>query len=239
MKSTEVTVLYRGNETIDPVIANIQQLWQKGETDRLALGQHFSQLKSATEPYKEDKETGLTYTSAVKRTGVPRSTAEYYRVMWETVNANGIPAQVFLLLREAGFNLAADLREGATVQGILHDYPELSTGEISDYDELADTLDKEYGKKDDKQEKLADLQKFVETSEGKVPASILTSTKEKIHTLRVRALTNLCVAIAPLVDQDEKWARKYAKNCADSQTLTKQRYEEAVRFAQSIVQGVK
>jgi hypothetical protein len=224
------------NETIDPLIANIQQLWQNGEADRLALGQYFSQLKKATEPYKEDKETGLTYTSAVKRTGVPRSTAEYYRVMWETVNANGVPAQVFLLLREAGFNLATDLREGATVQGIVHDHPKLRTGEISDYDELADTLDKEYGKKDDKQEKITDLQKFVETSEGKVPASVLTSTKEKIHTLRVRALTSLCVAIAPLVDHDEKWAKKYAKKCADSQALTKQRYEEAVRFAQELIQ---
>ena len=123
-----------------------------------------------------------------------------------------------------------------TVQGILHDHPELRTGEISDYDELADTLDKEYGKKDDKQEKIADLQKFVETSEGKVPASVLTSTKEKIHTLRVRALTNLCVAIAPLVDQDEKWAKKCAKKYSDSQTLTKRQYEEAVRFAQKLVQ---
>jgi hypothetical protein len=235
MKSSDLQVSYRGNGTIDPLIANIQQLWRKGEADRLALGQYFAELKKATQPYKEDEETGLTYTSAVKRTGIPRSTAEYYRVMWETVSGNGITAQVFLLLREAGFNLATDLREEATVRGILQDHPELLGGEIPDYDSLAKTLKKEYGKKEDDQETIADLQKFI-ASEGTIPRSVLNKAKEKIHTLRMRALTNLCVAVAPFLNKDREWVQDCTKKYADSYEMTRQRYDEAVRFAQSLIQ---
>jgi hypothetical protein len=236
MNSSEVQVSYSGNGTIDPLIANIQQLWRKGEADRLALGQYFAQLKKATQRYKEDEETGLTYTSAVKRTGVPRSTAEYYRVMWETVSGNGIPAQVFLLLREAGFNLATDLREEATVQGILQDHPELLSGEIPDYDSLAKTLKREYAKKEDDQETIADLQEFMDTSQGAIPRSVLNKAKEKIHALRMRALTNLCLAVAPFLNKDREWAQDRTKKYADNHEMTRQRYDEAVRFAQSLIQ---
>lgn len=241
MKSTtEVKVSYAGNEKIDPIIVNIEQLWHKGEADRLTLGEYFSQLKKATEPYKEDKETGLTYTSAVKRTGVPRSTAEYYRVMWKTVNENGIPAQVFLLLCEAGFNLATDLKEGVTVQGIIHDHHELLTGDISDYDQLAVTLEENYGR-EQKDKNVAALQKFAESIRTSMPDSeekqdVLEGLEKQIHSKRISELKALCLAIRPLLGKTKAWAEDYAKKYADSKALTRQRYEEAVRFAQSLIQ---
>lgn len=237
----ETKVSYAGNETIDPLIANIQQLWRNGEADRLALGQYFSELKKATKPYQEDLETGLTYTSAVKRTGVPRSTAEYYRVMWEKVNENGIPAQVFLLLREAGFNLATDLKEGVTVQGIIHDHHELLTGDISDYDQLAGTLEENYGQGEQKGKNVAALQKFADSISTSMPDSeekqnVLEGLEKQIHSKRISELKTLCLAIRPLLGKTKVWAEEYAKKYADSKALTRQRYEEAVRFAQSLIQ---
>lgn len=56
----DATASYKGNEQIDPLVASIRQLWLQGETDRLALGKFFSELKAETKPYKQDSATGLS-----------------------------------------------------------------------------------------------------------------------------------------------------------------------------------
>lgn len=242
-------VTYKSNEKIDPLVASIQQLWQKGETNRLKLGEFFSKLRKETKQYKRDEETGLSYASAVRRTGVPRSTAELYRGMWELSSEHKIPAQVFLSLCEAGFNLATDLDEQATVPGIVSDHRELLTGKIADYDALAEALIKEYGKQSQTtpgaveevaamQKEIADLQKHMT---GTMPDSLrkagetaIAKKQAELHALRVTALAGLAKAVAPFVGQNKTWAENYAKKLKDNQVLTAQRYTEAVKFAKSL-----
>src|SRR5512133_2524744 len=96
-----------GNEAITTTIKQVREVWGRGAEDRLKLGELFSQLRSQVEAYKKDSQ-GLTYNQALAKTGVPRGTAERYRLMYETVKSSGVLAEVFLALAEHGCNLAAD-----------------------------------------------------------------------------------------------------------------------------------
>ncbi|MGB9204709.1 MAG: hypothetical protein WCB94_12170 [Terriglobales bacterium] len=237
----ELAVTYIGNAEIDPVIAAIQTTWREGEVDRLKLGEYFSKLRNLTAAYKKDSKTGLTYTSAVKRTSVPRSTAELYRAMWEITKAHGIPAQVFLLLCDGGFNLATDVGDQFTVGGILQAHPELLSGENEDYDRLAETLKEDYGQEKEQEQSVDALQKFAESIRISMPDSkekqdVLEGLEKQIHSKRISALKGLCLAIGALLGKPKAWAEDYTKKYADSRALTRQRYEEAVRFAQSLIQ---
>jgi len=117
-----------GNETTTgfptqkDLIEQGKALWHNGASDRLKLGEIFSNLRANQDAYKKGKD-GLSYSQAVAKTGTPWSTAERYREMYEVARDNGIPADVFLALADNGCNLAKD-RE-TTVAGILSDIPDL------------------------------------------------------------------------------------------------------------------
>ena len=254
---TETNISYQGNKEIDPLVASIRPLWQDGQSNRLTLGELFSKLRKETQPFEKDSANGLTYTSAVRLTGVPRSTAEKYRQMWEVSNEHKIPAQVFLLLCEAGFNLATDLDKQATVAAIVQDHPELCTGDIADYDALVAVYDARgqlvgglkhnYGKQpasaggskdiaalEEEVKELGVIKEKLNSDTGKKSIQDSIDLKqEELHGLRVKALTSLARAVAPFLGKDDEWADGYSKAYKDSKKITKQRYADAVKFVQS------
>jgi hypothetical protein len=74
----------------------------------MTLGEHLSHLRAETERYRASESTGISYAEAVRRTGVPRSTAEFYRSLYETCADFSIPIPVFLALQDNGVNLASE-----------------------------------------------------------------------------------------------------------------------------------
>jgi hypothetical protein len=242
-------ITYQGNAEIDSRVENISKLWHKGEKDRLTIGKYFSELKAETKPYKQDSGSGLSYTSAVKLTGVPRATAELYRQMYEATqlgNGRQIPAKVFLGLSEAGFNLHSNLGDGVMVEGIVHDHPEILSGEIDDYEKLAEILNMEYGKKKaedntdnvvDMEKELAGLKEQATKASGllkNAAVKVIEEMESEIHSHRLSALASLATALAPFLGKRKEWAKQYSGEISDSRTLTAQRYREAVKFAQSL-----
>lgn len=167
--------------------------------------------------------------------------------MYEATQLSGgrqIPAQVFLSLSEAGFNLATSLGEGATVEGIVADHPEILSGEIDNYDKLAAILEEAYGKKKVEAVDIADLEKEVtglkeqaSTVKGLLRDAALQMIEEKegeIHSHRLTALANLATALTPFLGRKKEWAKQYASEMSENHTLTAQRYKEAVKFAEKL-----
>jgi hypothetical protein len=128
------------NTAIDTLISAIKNLWGAAQSNYMKLGEHFSQLRSETEAYKKNEKTGISYAKAVQQTGVPRSTAEFYRSLYETCADNGIPTAVFLALQDSGVNLANKRFESA------RQMKELQTLKVTDSDaveELAERIKKD------------------------------------------------------------------------------------------------
>src|SRR5450755_3099241 len=112
-----------GNAEITKSVISIRTKWAAGNKDRFVLGQLFSELRAAVDKYTrttEDKQK-VSYNEAVRQTGVPRGTAELYRGMFEICHTNKIEADVFIILSEAGFNLARDLGKEHLPAGIFED----------------------------------------------------------------------------------------------------------------------
>jgi hypothetical protein len=61
------------------------------------------------------------------------------------------------------------------------------------------------------------------------------SAEGTIHGIRVEALEALASSLAPFVGKSQEWAEAYIKEVKQNRALTKQRYEEAVRFATSLL----
>src|SRR4051812_44445429 len=88
------------------LIGEIKSLWSTTQTHYMKLGEQLSQLRAETGAYQNNEQTGISYTEAVRRTGVPRSTAEFYRGLYETCADHSIPTAMFLALQDHGVNLA-------------------------------------------------------------------------------------------------------------------------------------
>jgi hypothetical protein len=99
---TEVSQLTRN------LIDQIKGLWGTTQTAYMKMGEHFTQLRAETKAYQKNHKTGISYAEAVRQTGVPRSTAEFYRSLYETCVDFSIPPNVFLALQDNGVNLASD-----------------------------------------------------------------------------------------------------------------------------------
>lgn len=229
------------DEAIATTIKQVKEVWRRGAKDRLKLGELFSQLRHQVEAYRRDDKTGLTYNQAVAKTGVPRGTAERYREMYETVSSSGIHADVFLALAERGCNLAAD--RTITVAGILAAIPSLNSLDITD-----ETAVKAMVKDIDKNYPVVLSEKQPTTDVGHLEAllanleamptnpattKMIADTKSEIIKAQQSSLLTLATALAPFIGKDKKWAEGYVDRVGDNSTLLKQRYVEAVKFAQS------
>ena len=89
MTATEQEVSSSGkNLKVSPrtetLIGEIKSLWSTTQNNYMKMGEHFSHLRAETETYHKNEKTGISYTEAVRRTGVPRSTAEFYRGLYES-----------------------------------------------------------------------------------------------------------------------------------------------------------
>jgi len=94
-----------GNTEITEKVISIRSRRLSTVKDRLELGKLFSELRAAVDKYtrtSKDKNK-VSYAEAVRLTGVPRGTAELYRQMYEVCKGNDIPADVFVILADAGF----------------------------------------------------------------------------------------------------------------------------------------
>lgn len=92
----------------ETLIGEIRSLWSTTQTSYMKMGEHFSHLRAETERYQASDRTGISYAEAVRRTGVPRSTAEFYRRLYETCADFNISTAIFLALQDSGVNLAGE-----------------------------------------------------------------------------------------------------------------------------------
>ena len=95
-----------GPKAIEDLINVCRSLRIQGQDARLKLGEGYHLLKGECEPYEKSPDTGLTYNKSVAKTGLPRPTAERYRLMFETKQEYGVPGDTFLMLSAEGLNLA-------------------------------------------------------------------------------------------------------------------------------------
>lgn len=229
-----------GNEAITLTITQVREAWGRGAEDRLKLGELFSQLRKQVQAYRKNSQ-GLTYNQAVAKTGVPRGTAERYRLMHETFTSYGIRADVFLALAEYGCNLAAD--RATTPAGIVSNLPVLGSLDITDenaVEKLAKQINKDYPVKTEEKEPvtpideldslLANLEKMPKNA---ATAKMIAETQSAITETQKVSLLTLAIALAPFIGKDKQWAEEYVDEVAHNSTLLKQRYREAVKFAKS------
>jgi hypothetical protein len=93
---------------LQPLIDEAKDLWKKVKPNILRLGEIFSRIRLTTESRKKKSSTNMTYSEAVRATGCPYSSAEFYRRMFEVVKHEGINQDVFLALFDSGINLSSD-----------------------------------------------------------------------------------------------------------------------------------
>jgi len=115
----------------EALIVEIKSLWSTTQTQYMKLGEHFSQLRAETETYQRNETTGISYTEAVRRTGLARSTAEFYRGLYETCADHNIPTAMFLALQDHGVNLAKE--RFASVR----EWKELRTVNVADHEAVS------------------------------------------------------------------------------------------------------
>jgi hypothetical protein len=192
---------------VNDIIESIRSTWKKGEEDRLKLGEQFSELRKETANYKKGK-SGLSYNQAVEKTGVPHSTAEKYRGMYESCRDHKIPANNFLQLCESGLNLAAVAvtKDGPTVAGILHAHPELMQQDsVIDFTKIKEKYVKQQPEAGNLPEIIAGLESTISELEGLKKDSLKKTIDEKKHELYAKqesALKALVTALAPFIGWD-------------------------------------
>ena len=62
---------------------------------------------------------------------------------------------------------------------------------------------------------------------------MVAETRTAIKELMKTTLLTLASTLAPFLGKNEQWAESYVKTVEENATLLKQRYGEAVKFAQS------
>jgi hypothetical protein len=235
-----------GNETITHIVQDARLLWKSGQDNRMKLGEKFSQLYHEVERYKQSNKTGLTYTGAVIRTGVPRSTAERLRQMAEVKNEFMIPGDAFLVLAEEGVNLAdikAEMKEA--FKGFLNTWlPKIRSLDITNVGAVKklaeEILPKPPAKVDlaELKENLAqlmdDLQKAQTVPERISISDEIQQTREQIGAIYVARMKPLVTALALFLDWSEERVRAYVKAFGQQPLSQRTRlYEEAAKFATS------
>jgi hypothetical protein len=241
-----------GNVAITRLVASARSKWAAGSKDRFALGKVFSELRAEVEKYTRSSEdtNKVSYAEAVRLTGTPLGTAELYRQMYDICEQNTIEPDVFIILSEAGFNLARDLNEDTLPSGIFADNPDLKSVEYllglskEDTKTLVEQLLKDYGKQEAQpvsvetlQSDIGRLQETQSTSKDEDFKSFLEKQieekKKTMHNKMLWSLRNLANAVGSLLGKSEEWADRYLDETKISGVLTEQRYQEARKFAES------
>jgi hypothetical protein len=246
--ATTVAELADGNEAksaneqeIGNKISDIRFNRQKGANAAFEQGKRFSELRKLTKPYETDKASGLSYVKSVSQTGYAWTTAERYRVLYETVTNAGISADIHLVLADYGCDLAA--KRTTTAAGIVRDLPELLTLDVTD-EKAVEKMVKQVNDKHPVEKPKSMPPTSLETLTAllnnlkRQPASTHTTTMiEKTSSAIIKTkketLLSLATAIAPFIGKDEKWAESYVKKVENNSALLDQRYNEAVKFAKS------
>jgi hypothetical protein len=140
MTSTEQKVSSNGKDVkvsprTETLIGEIKNLWSTTQNNYMKMGEHFSHLRAETETYQKNDKTGISYSEAVRRTGVPRSTAEFHRGLYETCADYSIATAVFLALQDHGVNLAKERFESAL------EMKELRTVNVADHEAVSNLAD--------------------------------------------------------------------------------------------------
>lgn len=246
------TTVVIGNVEITKLVASARSKWAAGSKDRFALGKVFSELRAAVDKYSRGNEdtNKVSYAEAVRLTGTPLGTAELYRQMYDICEQNKIEPDVFIILSEAGFNLARDLNKDTLPSGIFADNPDLKSVEYllglskEDTKKLVEQLLKDYGKEEAQPVSIETLQSDVDRltttrSESKDEdfktflQSQIEEKKKTMHNKMLWSLHNLANAVGSLLGKSEGWADRYLDETKISGVLTEQRYQEAVKFAES------
>ena len=169
--------------------------------------------------------------------------------MYEICEHNKIEADVFVILAEAGFNLARDLNSQLRPAAIFNDKPNLKSVNhlLSLTPEETKTLIEElwndYGKEKVQAVGLEFLQSKIAKQKEKL--SELTDDEDKeilqtkidantktMHAKMVMAVSSLAKAVAALLGKEEDWANGYIEQTKANEALIERRYQEAVAFAQ-------
>jgi hypothetical protein len=239
------------NAEITELVTSVRSKWVSGVEDRLELGKLFSDLRKAVEKYtrtSKDKKK-VSYNEAVRLTGVPRGTAELYRGMFEICDKNKIDADVFVILAEAGFNLARDLNHEIAATGIFADNPKLKSVEYllglsaEETAKLVAGLRKDYGNEEAQEVSIDSLKSDIASMKQEQSESNKVEYKQflekeiekktaTIHSKMLSSLRNIASAFASLLGRDKNWADSYVEQTKENAALTERRYQEAVAFAQ-------
>jgi hypothetical protein len=241
-----------GNAAITKLVVAARSKWAAGSKDRFALGKVFSELRAEVEKYTRSSEdtNKVSYAEAVRLTGTPLGTAELYRQMYDICEQNTIEPDVFIILSEAGFNLARDLNADSLPAGIFADNPDLKSVDYllglskEETKTLVTKLLADYGKEDAQSISVATIQSDIDRlttaksgSKDEEFKSFLQSQidgKAKVmHNKMLWSLRNLANAVGSLLGKSEGWADRYLDETKVSGVLTEQRYQEAVKFAES------
>jgi hypothetical protein len=244
---------YVGNDAITELVNSARSIWQGGQDDRLTLGEKFSKLRAEVDKYRRNNK-GLTYRQAVNQTGVPWSTAERYRAMFEVVAEHKIPADVFLALCEAHANIAeikAVLKEAFTpsIKRLLPRIASLDVTDIEGVNKLADELNQLLPRSlaasdlETLNQDLNLLWELLQKTENKEACrQILRDAAEKQEELaecQMRMMKSLVHGLAPFVQWSPKQVRDYLAEFAEQPpALQTKLFGEATKFAQGLAIGL-
>jgi Ribonuclease G/E len=95
------------NAAVQTLIKDIRTRWSEHERSSWKLGESLSKLRKATELYRKNDKTGMTYNAAVKQTGISHATAELHRKTYELCKSNRVSMKTFHCLLSRGINLGS------------------------------------------------------------------------------------------------------------------------------------
>ncbi len=244
---------YVGNDAISSHVNAARSLWQDEKKNSLSLGKEFSKLRAEVEKYQRNNK-GLTYRQAVALTGVPWSTAERYRQMYEMTTEHKVPADAFLALYEEGANLVeikASLKEGfqSSIEPLL---PAITSLDVTDSHAVVDIANalKQLIPKSLANSDLETLNGELGTLLGEL--STVKSAEERIeiaaaihqkHTdiseSQVRLMKGLVHGLAPFVEWSPDKVRGYIAEFSEQPlALQTKLFSQATTFAKDVVAGI-
>jgi hypothetical protein len=244
------TVVQIGNAEITMQVVSIRKHRTSTVKDRIEVGRMFHDLRGAVTKYtrtSEDKKK-VSYSEVVRLTGYHRSTAELYRQMFEICDGNDISPDVFVILADAGFNLARDLSEDVTASAVFTDNANLKSEEYllglseDETKKLVKGLLKNYGKPEDEPVGIATLKSEIANYKAEAAKSTkpeyqafckeeATARTKTMHSKMISGLRSLSGALSVLLDKPANFAEAYIAETEENGALTEQRFREAVAFA--------
>jgi hypothetical protein len=244
---------YLGNDAITNLIKEARSLRRNGQDNRLRQGGVYCKLRTEVERYGRNNK-GLSYQQAVGQTGVPWSTAERFRQMFELVTELTIPGDVFLILCEEGANIAEiktalGATFGASIKALLQQIQSLDVADGKAVADVADKLKKLISRAPAESD-LETLQGDLDTLLAELPtvkgAVESVDLAEAIHQKQVeisesyakpmRALVN---ALAPFVNWSPQKVKDYMTAFEEQPLSSKTKvFNAATKFASDMATDI-